>query len=200
MIDRVIDRVIDGRRGVYAVGVRSESIQLMSSARFAIRAGTVADAAEIARVQTTSWQSSYRGILPDAVLDTMDPARRVAMRREILRDASALNLVAYDTTHRELVGFCNAGQSRREGARVGELFEIYIVDRAKRYGLGRELFETVSSWCRARGMTSLIIWVLENNHHARRFYEAMGGHPGSRVGSTVRGYPVVELSYVWDRI
>lgn len=180
--------------------MRAESIPLLSSARFAIRAGAIADAAEIARVQTTSWKTSYRGILPDAVLDTMDPARRVAMRREILRDPLALNLVAYDTTHRDLVGFCNAGPSRRDGARVGELFEIYIVDRAKRFGLGRELFESVASWCRARRMSSLIIWVLENNHHARRFYEAMGGRAGSRTGSTVRGYSVVELSYVWDRL
>ncbi len=30
--------------------------------------------------------------------------------------------------------------------------------------------------------------------------EAMGGRQGSRVQSTVRGFPVVELSYVWDRL
>ena len=168
--------------------------------RFSIRAATLADAAEIARVQTHSWRESYRGILPDQILDTMDTARRAGMRREILLDGDALNLVAYDTTHRELVGFCNAGPSRRQGPRVGELYEIYIVARAKRYGLGRELFETTSAWCRSRGMQSLIIWVLEDNAHARRFYEAMGGRAGARVQSSVRGFPVVEQSYVWDRL
>ena len=168
--------------------------------RFAIRAASLADAAEIARVQTHSWRESYRGILPDQILDTMDTARRAGMRREILLDADALNLVAYDTTHRELVGFCNAGPSRRQGARVGELYEIYIVARAKRFGLGRELFDSTAAWCRSRGMESLIIWVLDANTHARRFYEAMGGREGSRVQSSVRGFPVVELSYVWDRL
>ena len=168
--------------------------------RFAIRAAVATDAADIARVQTSSWQTSYRGILPDTILDTMDTVRRAAMRKEILLDADALNLVAYDTTHRELVGFCNAGRSRRQGPRVGELYEIYIVDRAKRFGLGRELFEGTTAWCRAHQMTSLIIWVLEGNHHAREFYAAMGGRESQRVHSSVRGYPVIELSYVWTAV
>ncbi len=168
--------------------------------RFSIRPASVVDAAEIARVQTLSWQTSYRGILPDSILDTMDTARRASMRREILLDSEALNLVAYDTTYGDLVGFCNAGPSRRQGPRVGELYEIYIVDQAKRYGLGRELFEGTTAWCRSRQMTSLIIWVLQQNTHARRFYEAMGGREGARTQSSVRGYPVVEQAYVWDAL
>ena len=59
-----------------------------------------------------------------------------------------------EATIREFgVGFCNAGPSRRQGPRVGELYEIYIVDQAKRYGLGRELFEGTTGWCRARQMS-----------------------------------------------
>ncbi|MEO7095549.1 MAG: GNAT family N-acetyltransferase [Polyangiales bacterium] len=175
-------------------------LAILELERFAIRSAVPADAAAIARVQTTSWQTSYRGILPDSILDTMDTARRATLRREILLDTDALNLVAYDTTHRELVGFCNAGKSRRQGPRVGELYEIYIVDHAKRFGLGRELFSSSTAWCRAHQMTSLIIWVLEGNQHARRFYAAMGGREGERIQSSVRGYPVVELSYVWDAL
>jgi GNAT superfamily N-acetyltransferase len=168
---------------------------VFDTARFAIRPAEVADAADIARVQTTSWQTSYRGILPDSILDTMDVARRASMRRDILLDGAGLDLVAYDTTHLDLVGFCHAGTSRRQGPLVGELYEIYIVDRAKRYGLGRELFERATGWCRAAKLSSMIVWVLEHNRHARRFYEAMGGQLTGRLPSTVRGYPVVELSY-----
>ena len=168
-------------------------LPVFDTARFAVRQAELADATEIARVQTQSWQTSYRGILPDSILDTMNVARRASMRREILLDTSALNLVAYDVTHRDLVGFCNAGQSRRQGPLVGELYEIYLVEYAKRYGLGRELFESAMDWCRANEMTSMIVWVLETNHHARRFYDAMGGSPSGRVQSAVRGYPVIEI-------
>jgi GNAT superfamily N-acetyltransferase len=168
----------------------------LSTARFGVRPAALSDATHIAEVQTASWQSSYRGILPDSILDTMDPARRVGSRREILQDSGALNLVAYDTTHGDLVGFANAGPSRRRhGQLAGELFEIYILDRAKRYGLGRELFEVVTDWCRSRQMATMIVWVLEGNQHARRFYEAMGGQLSGQAHSTVRGFGVVEVSY-----
>jgi GNAT superfamily N-acetyltransferase len=195
---------------VYALDVQA-LFSSLSTARFAVRPATIDDATEIARVQTRSWQTSYRGILPDSILDSMDPVRRIGSRREILADGGALNLVAYDTTHGDIVGFANAGPSRREGqagtddARphhprwggAGELYEIYILDRAKRYGLGRELFEVVSDWCRSRHMATMIVWVLENNAHARRFYEAMGGHVSGRTQSTVRGFGVVEVSYLY---
>jgi GNAT superfamily N-acetyltransferase len=168
--------------------------------RFAIRQAALADAEGIASAHTLSWQTSYRGILPDRVLDRIDVGQRAASRREILRDRSILTLVAYDTTHRDIVGFCDAGRNRSSSKYAGEIYAIYIEHHAKRYGLGREMFERVTAWLREQRLQSLIIWVLDDNHHARRFYDAMGGRPDIRVNTRVGGFPVVELSYVWDKI
>jgi GNAT superfamily N-acetyltransferase len=167
--------------------------------RFAVREATVDDAEGIARVHTDSWQTSYRGILPDTVLDRIDVGQRAESRRKILRDRSVFQLVAYDVTHGDIVGFCDAGASRRHSPFAGEVYAIYLAHRAKRHGLGQEMWERVQAWLAAQDMRSMIVWVLENNHHARRFYEAMGGKQSSRLQSRVGGYPVVELSYVWDR-
>ena len=168
--------------------------------RFAVREAVVDDAEGIARVHTDSWQTSYRGILPDTVLDRIDVGQRADSRRKILRDRSVFQLVAYDVTHGDIVGFCDAGASRRHVPFAGEVYAIYLAHRAKRHGLGHEMFERVQAWLVAQDMRSMIVWVLENNHHARRFYEAEGGKQSSRVQSRVGGYPVVELSYVWDRL
>ena len=168
--------------------------------RFAVREATLGDADGIARAHTDSWQSSYRGILPDTVLDRIDVGQRAETRRRILRDRSIYQLVAYDLTHDDIVGFCDAGPSRRHVPYAGELYAIYIVQRAKRYGLGQDMFERVQAHLVREGLRSMIVWVLDNNHHARRFYEAMGGRVGSRLSSTVGGFPIVELSYVWDRL
>ena len=51
-----------------------------------------------------------------------------------------------------------------------------------------------------RFMRSLVIWVLDNNHHAHRFYEAMGGRPDARIPSSIAGYPIIERAYVWDQL
>ena len=169
-------------------------------ARFDIREATERDADGIARAHTASWQSSYRGILPDRILDRIDVGQRVETRRRILRDRSVYQLVAYDVTHGDIVGFCDAGPSRRHVTFAGELYAIYLVQHAKRHGLGQEMMERVQSWLVAKDMRSMIVWVLENNHHARRFYEAMGGRSASRLHTAVGGFPVTELSYVWDRL
>jgi GNAT superfamily N-acetyltransferase len=168
--------------------------------RFAVREAVIDDAEGIARVHTDSWQTSYRGILPDTVLDRIDVGQRAESRRKILRDRSVFQLVAYDVTHGDIVGFCDAGASRRHSPYSGEVYAIYLAHRAKRHGIGQEMFERVQAWLVAQDMRSMIVWVLENNHHARRFYEALGGKQSSRLQSRVGGYPVVELSYVWDRL
>jgi GNAT superfamily N-acetyltransferase len=168
--------------------------------RFAIREATTADAEGIARVHVASWQTSYRGILPEDVLDRIDVGQRFESRKRMLLDHSTFHLVAYDVTHHDVLGFCDAGPARRQGPDVGEIYAIYLLHRAKRYGLGSEMIERTVRWLSAAGMRSMIIWVLENNHHARRFYEAMGGKPSATLRTTVAGFPVVELSYLWDRI
>src|SRR5215510_12899976 len=72
--------------------------------RFAIRQGKLADAEGVARAHTASWRTSYRGILPDAILDRIDVDQRAASWRRVLADPSILTLVAYDTTHHDIVG------------------------------------------------------------------------------------------------
>jgi GNAT superfamily N-acetyltransferase len=172
---------------------------LFETERFGIRPAQPADAAGIAIVQAASWRSSYRGLLPDAVLDGMDAGARIAARRRSMA-AGGLTLVAYDLTHGDVVGYCQAGPSRRFGPAFGELYEIYLVDRAKRFGLGRELFAGFVDWCEAGALSSMVVWVLEDNRHARRFYEALGGRSAGRLPSTVGGFGVIEVAYVWDQL
>jgi L-amino acid N-acyltransferase YncA len=165
--------------------------------RFAIREARPGDAEGIARAHADSWNASYRGILPDRVLDRVDVGQRVDTRRRLLRDRSRLHLVAYDVTHGDIVGFCDAGPSRRTEGRAGEVYALYLVHHAKRYGLGRDMLARAATWLHAAGMRSLIVWVLDDNHHARRFYEALGGRGAGTCRSSVGGFPVLERSYLW---
>ena len=109
-----------------------------------------------------------------------------------------LTLVAYDTTHQEIVGVCDAGRNRSQTGHAAEVYRLYFEHHARRHGLGTEMFERVIHWLRSQKLESLVIWVLDNNHHARRFYEAMGGQPGPRMPSRVQGFAVIEQAYVWD--
>jgi ribosomal protein S18 acetylase RimI-like enzyme len=167
--------------------------------RFGVRVATLGDAELIARAHTESWQASYRGILPDTVLERIDVGQRTETRRRILRDRSIFQLVAYDLTHGDVVGFCDAGSSRRDMPQAGEIYAIYLVQHAKRHGLGQQMFERVQHYFATHDRRSMVIWVLEHNLHARGFYEAMGGRAGPTIRSRVGGFAVTEVAYVWDR-
>lgn len=171
-----------------------------TSARFTLRAATEADAAASAALEVRSWRAVYRGILPDRVLDGLDVTSRTASHRRLVGEVNGLHLVATDTTHHDLVGFCHAGPARRPGRWAWEVYTIYLEHHARWHGIGREMFERVFAWARAKRDPSLIVWVLEANQHARRFYEAMGGRAEHRTPSTVSGFGVVEQAYVWDRV
>src|SRR6476660_6549484 len=108
--------------------------------RFAVREAVIGDAEGIARVHTDSWQTRYRGILPDTVLDRIDGGQRTETRRKILRDRSVFQPVGYDVTHGDIVGFCDAGASRRHVPFPGEIYAIYLAHHAKRHGLGQTMF------------------------------------------------------------
>lgn len=168
--------------------------------RFAIRPAKPGDAEGIARAHTASWRTSYRGLLPDDVLARIDVDQRAASWRRVVEDPQVLTLVAYDTSHGDIVGLCDAGRNRSRTPQAGEVYRLYFEHHARRHGLGRDMFELTCDWLRSRGMGSLVIWVLDGNHPARRFYEAMGGALGGRVGSRVSGYPVIEQAYVWDKL
>src|SRR5438309_1171171 len=84
------------------------SCYIRAVSRFGLREASVDDADGIARAHTASWRTSYRGILPDTILDRIDVGQRVTTRRQILRDRSVFQLVAYDLTHGDIVGFCDA--------------------------------------------------------------------------------------------
>lgn len=171
-----------------------------TSARFTLRAATAADASATAAVEIRSWRTVYAGILPQRVLDSMDHASRTHSHRRLIAERNGLHLVATDTTHHDVVGFCHAGPARRPGPWAWEVYTIYLEHHARWHGIGREMFERVFAWVRQRRPPSLIVWVLETNHHARRFYQALGGRAAHQTHSSIGGFQVIEQAYVWDHV
>src|ERR1700761_5929211 len=108
-----------------------------------IRAACAADAAQIAVVQVRSWQAAYRGLLPQAYLDGLDPAQRVGRWERALAEGVAgragvlvadaggtlLGFVAYSPSH----------DGDADSDRVGEIGAIYLLSSAWGKGIGRQL-------------------------------------------------------------
>jgi ribosomal protein S18 acetylase RimI-like enzyme len=140
-----------------------------------VRLATAEDAEPIAGVHVRSWQVAYRGLIPDETIDSLDVADRAARWRSIFEQSGQDIFVAVENA---LVrGFCDLQPSRDEehaNQSVGEISAIYVDPAHWRKGLGRALCTAAIARARLRGFHDLVLWVLEENHGARRFYEELG--------------------------
>ncbi len=166
-----------------------------------IRPETLADVDEAAAVHVRAWQAGYRGMLPDDYLDGLDPQAWAKMRRDRLeQDLPRQSLIA--ETHGRLSGFVIFGHKRDEDdmavfhPELGEIYAIYVDPDFWGTGVADELIKAA-----LEGLTQqeIQLWVLEENHRARKFYARYGLHPdGTRQFYRPRGTefdaPEVRLS------
>ncbi|HEX9266325.1 MAG TPA: GNAT family N-acetyltransferase [Candidatus Limnocylindria bacterium] len=166
-----------------------------------VRRATVDDAEAFERIRIGTWQATYRGLFPDALLDGMRP--NVERRRDRLRELSESHpeFCFVAEVAGEVVGFA-IGCPERTGDPVykGEIAAIYVLPAHQGKGLGRALSRESVRELAGRGMTSLLIWVLRENRIGRAFYEGLGGVPRREKPVDMPGIPKchVEVAYCWD--
>ncbi len=153
-----------------------------------IRPGTAADAEGVARVHVETWQAAYAHALPSEQLEALSLEEAVERHRRWPPE-----LVAEQDG--EIVGFVSVGASRDPGT-DGELFAIYVHPEHWGTGVGRALLDAGEEELRRLGHNEAILWVLEDNPRARRFYEIAGwSADGAAREIHIFGFDVDEVRY-----
>lgn len=139
-----------------------------------VRPARPADAEGMARVHVQSWRETYRGIMPDAVLDDPEaPARRERMWTTVLTDDRyAANTVAVAEVDGRIVGIAMSGPADPQHGDVRELHVLYLLAGHHGSGLGRRLLQAV-----VPDGTAAALWVADPNPRAQGFYGAAGFAP-----------------------
>lgn len=158
----------------------------------AVRWAVPDDADALADVHIASWQAAYSGIFSDDYLSGLDLEARRTWWRNQLEGGARVPVVGT-----RAAGFCFVGDADDEG--WGEVYAIYVHPDRWREGLGQLLLGAGMSQLREIGHQRALLWVLEHNHPARRFYESQGW----RVGKPIRveeigGMQVTEVRYEID--
>jgi GNAT superfamily N-acetyltransferase len=167
------------------------------------RLATSADAEAISDAHIRGWQTAYRGLVPDALLDGFSMERRTAWWRDHLQDPAGL--ASGSTTWvveapDGVAGFVFAGPARDEPVApppgAGEVYAIYLRPERRGQGYGRTLFAAATADLERRGLRPLVVWVFEANPVGRRFYEAAGFRPdGARHQIDFDGIVLTEIRY-----
>jgi GNAT superfamily N-acetyltransferase len=148
-----------------------------SESALAIRRAGLSEAAEIARAHLQAWRDAYPEILPQAVLDRLSLETREAAWGRLLTQPEQAAWVVRDGD--AVVGFASLGPSEdpAEDRATAELSAMYLLAGYWGRGLGRQLMGLVFDELIRRGFDQAVLWVLEDNTRARRFYEAAGWFP-----------------------
>lgn len=155
-----------------------------------IRPAITADALAISKVHCASWQTTYKGIVSDSVLEKFIPENRAQGWIDIITNKPPYPLFVAEDDQEGIVGFCDGGPSRDKPAQFeGEIYAIYILENYQRQRIGRKLLVPVIESLLKHDLNSLHVWVLENNPH-RNFYESLGG-----VNSGVKTLPIGGREY-----
>ncbi|WP_114558254.1 GNAT family N-acetyltransferase [Desertihabitans aurantiacus] len=138
---------------------------------YVVRAAVAEDAPGMASVHVESWRQTYRGIVPDTVLDDPDmPGRRQRWWvRAITEQAEGTTAVVVAEHLGQIVGIVSAGRPRDDDATWPlELFVIYLLEEHHGSGVGARLLHAVV----ADGPAAL--WVAQPNPRAQAFYRKHG--------------------------
>ncbi|MBV8188801.1 MAG: GNAT family N-acetyltransferase [Alphaproteobacteria bacterium] len=169
-----------------------------------IRRARREDAAAIGRVHVETWQATYAGLLPDAMLASMSDVRQSAWWSRLLSDSREVRGVfVADDEEMGVVGFGSCGPVRDppEGldgteTRVGEVYTLYVEPDFQNQGLGRRLLDALFRQLKADGCDCVVLWMLADNP-TRFFYEGMGGERVGHRVDTLAGRDVEEVAYAW---
>jgi ribosomal protein S18 acetylase RimI-like enzyme len=161
-----------------------------------IRSARLADAPALGRIGVRAWQATYRGMMPDEFLDGLSVeqgaerwSRGLAGPTEHVHGP----LVAEDDG--SVVGFVVTGLSR-DGDGAGEVHVLNVDPAHWRRGLGSLLLTAGVYQLEEAGHAVAILWVVEGNLRARRFYESAGWRvDGGRKLDDRFGTGVVEVRY-----
>jgi ribosomal protein S18 acetylase RimI-like enzyme len=160
-----------------------------------VRPATAQDGDAIGRVQVETWRAAYAGLLPEETIAGFDVAHRQLLWREGLsrtpRAGSATLVAELDG---DVVGFASLGAAHEDGQK-GEIYAIYVHPSCWGLGLGRVLIEGAESSLQRSGFRTALLWVLEGNERAERFYRAAGWRRDGRKDEDFQGASVVELRY-----
>lgn len=153
------------------------------------------DAKILGEIHASSWKEAYKGIVPDEILNQITPEKREKYFKKALTEGWERDAIIYKES--TAAGLISIGRCRDEDRNedYGEIWGVYLKPEYWNQGIGYELMSWGIDELKKEGYSKVSLWVLEENHAARRFYEKYGFlHDGTEKEITI-GKVLKELRY-----
>ena len=167
----------------------------MNTLTIDIRQAKAEDATSVAQVHAMSWNHAYRGLIPHKSLRTMINRRDITWWSRIIQRSAAILVIDVGG---KIVGYATLGRNRTEKLKAsGEIYELYVLPEYQGIGLGTKLFNAARSMLKNHGLTSFVVWALEDNSNALRFYEGLKGLDCAEGHEVFGDKSLNKIAFLW---
>jgi ribosomal protein S18 acetylase RimI-like enzyme len=159
-----------------------------------LRTAADVDLLLVGALQFRSRADAYAHILSPEALDSLSAASLAEWWSERWKWERDTHRLTVADEFERVVGFSYVGPSETEGA--CELYAIHVDPAVIGTGVGRLLMANAIEQLTELGGERAVLWVLEANERARRFYLMGGWQPdGATRVEAIGGEPVPQLRY-----
>ena len=161
-----------------------------------IRYASKQDSDNIAQIHISSWQTAYTGIVPDEVLNNLDPIKRTQqLETQINESPNKYGIVLMEN---KPAGFISFGKCRDVDCSEsdGEIYAIYLHPKYYHQGIGTQLLHWGEKELILMSYKRSYIWVLKENMNARSFYQKNGYQFDGKMKEINIGKPLIEYRYL----
>ena len=140
-----------------------------------IREATVDDIPSLAIVHVQVWRSTYKGMMNEDYLNSLEPKKREAIWAKVLEQSEWPVHVA--DMNGNVVGFSAMCAPRDDDMKISGMVELGAINVLQQYagqGLGRQLVNSGLCEAKQRGFKDVYLWVVSQNKIAKSFYEKYG--------------------------
>lgn len=147
-------------------------------------------------MQVESWNATYRGLMPDEVIDRISVETRTRRWAETIESGGVVFVATEGAT---VVGFCSVAEWKGDPSPAGEITAMYASPHALGRGHGCRLMHHALEWFGEQGFETALLWVLDTNRIGRTFYDKAGWRAdGVEKVDEVFGAPVNHVRYRID--
>ena len=138
------------------------------------RKAIISDCYSIAKLKGEIWNTTYRGIYSDTLIDNYDINKNKLIFESIISNPNYAVYVAIDNN--TIIGFMSCGDPYKPFLNYKkEIGLLYILKEYQRKGIGKKLFFIAKDIIRKSRNDEFFVSVNKYNINAIQFYIAMGG-------------------------
>ena len=139
-----------------------------------IISATFDNVSDLGYVHALAWQASHRNLVSDELLSNFTPQNRTEVFEHAMLHSTEQFFIAYLDNLPIGMIILNPAPDEAQDLCIGEVKSIYFLPEYLGQGYGKELMDFGVSQLKEWNKTKIILWVLQDNHRARNFYQKYG--------------------------